>query len=74
MQAVRLEAERTKIRLSDELKTTVTLDLPEGKGRYRREISRAINSNPCTMELVERTLGALPPGPERRRTHPGRHR
>ena len=56
MQAVRLEAERTKIRLSDELKTTAILDLPEGKGRYSRDLTRD-QLESLTMELVERTLG-----------------
>jgi molecular chaperone DnaK (HSP70) len=56
MQAVRLEAERTKIRLSDELKTTAILDLPEGKGRYSRELTRD-QLESLTMKLVERTLG-----------------
>lgn len=55
MQAVRLEAERTKIRLSDVLKTTATLDLPDGKGRFMRELTRdQIES--MTMGLIERTL------------------
>jgi len=56
MQAVRLEAERTKIRLSDELKTTAILDLPESKGRYSRDLTRD-QLESLTMELVERTLG-----------------
>ena len=56
MQAVRLEAERTKIRLSDELRTTAILDLPEGKGRYARDLTRE-QLESLTMELVERTLG-----------------
>jgi molecular chaperone DnaK (HSP70) len=56
MQAVRLEAERTKIRLSDELKTTAILDLPEGKGRYSKDFTRD-QLESLTMELVERTLG-----------------
>ena len=56
MQAVRLEAERTKIRLSDELKTTATLDLPEGKGRYSRDLTRD-QLESLTLNLVERTLG-----------------
>ena len=56
MQAVRLEAERTKIRLSDEIKMTATLDLPEGKKRYSRELTRE-QLESLTMELVERTLG-----------------
>jgi molecular chaperone DnaK len=55
MQAARLEAERTKIRLSDVPKTTVTLDLPDGKGRFTRELTRdQIES--LTMGLIERTL------------------
>jgi molecular chaperone DnaK (HSP70) len=56
MQAIRLEAERTKIRLSDEQKTTAILDLPEGKGRYSRDLTRD-QLESLTMELVERTLG-----------------
>ncbi len=56
MQAVRLEAERTKIRLSDEIKMTAILDLPEGKGRYARDLTRE-QLESLTMELVERTLG-----------------
>ncbi len=56
MQAVRLEAERTKIRLSDELKTTAILDLPEGKGRYSRDLTRD-QLESLTLNLVERTLG-----------------
>jgi molecular chaperone DnaK (HSP70) len=56
MQAVRLEAERTKITLSDKLKTTATLDLPEGKGRYSRDLTRD-QLESLTMKLVERTLG-----------------
>ncbi len=56
MQAVRLEAEQAKIRLSDAMKTTATLDLPEGKGRYARDLTRE-QLESLTMELVERTLG-----------------
>jgi Fe-S protein assembly chaperone HscA len=56
MQAVRLEAERTKIRLSDELNTTAILDLPEGKGRYSRDLTRD-QLESLTLNLVERTLG-----------------
>src|SRR5262245_44021247 len=56
MQAIRMEAERTKIRLSDELRVTAILDLPEGKGRYSRELTRD-QVESLTMELVERTLG-----------------
>ncbi|MDP1853998.1 MAG: molecular chaperone DnaK [Candidatus Omnitrophota bacterium] len=56
MQAVRLEAERTKVRLSDELKTTAILDLPEDKGRYSRDLTRN-QLESLTLNLVERTLG-----------------
>ena len=56
MQAVRLEAERTKIRLSDELKTTAILDLPESKGQYSRDLTRD-QLESLTLNLVERTLG-----------------
>jgi molecular chaperone DnaK len=55
MQAVRLEAERTKIRLSDVLKTTATLDLPDGNGRFTRELTRD-QLESLTMGLIERTL------------------
>ena len=55
MQAVRLEAERTKIRLSDVLKTTATLDLPDGNGRFTRELTRD-QLEFLTMGLIERTL------------------
>ncbi|MFO0732493.1 MAG: hypothetical protein U0361_16220 [Nitrospiraceae bacterium] len=40
MQAVRLEAERAKILLSDEFKTDIVVDLPDGKGRFTRELTR----------------------------------
>ncbi|THI85590.1 MAG: molecular chaperone DnaK [Nitrospira sp. CG24A] len=56
MQAVRLEAERAKVRLSDVMKTTATLDLPDGKGRYERDLTRD-QLESLTMNLVERTLG-----------------
>ncbi len=55
MQAVRLEAERTKIRLSDTLKTMATLDLPDGKGRFTRELTRD-QLESLTTQLIERTL------------------
>jgi molecular chaperone DnaK len=56
MQAVRLEAERTKVRLSDAMKTTATVDLSDGKGRYERDLTRD-QLESLTMNLVERTLG-----------------
>jgi Fe-S protein assembly chaperone HscA len=55
MQALRLEAERAKIRLSDELKTTVTIELPTGRGTFRREVTRD-QLEALTMDLVEQTL------------------
>ena len=55
MQAVRLEAERVKVRLSDELKTHITIDLPDGKGRYTRELTRD-QLEASVMDIIERTL------------------
>ena len=55
MQAVRLEAERAKIRLSDTQKTQVAIDLPEGKGRFTRELTRD-QLEALTTDIVERTL------------------
>jgi Fe-S protein assembly chaperone HscA len=55
MQALRLEAERTKILLSDEQKATATIELPEGKGLFRREFTRH-QLDALTSDLVERTL------------------
>jgi len=53
MQAVRLAAEGAKVRLSDEMETTVVVELPNGK--YEKTLTRdAIES--LVMELVERTL------------------
>ncbi len=55
MQAVRLEAERAKVRLSDERATTAVIELPDGKGTYRKDFSRD-QLEALTGELVERTL------------------
>ena len=55
MQTVRLEAERVKIRLSDELKTTAVVDLPDAKGRYQREFTRD-QFQALTADLVDRSL------------------
>ncbi len=55
MQAVRLEAERTKIRLSDEQRVTATIELPDGHGAYRRDFSRD-ELDALTGSWVERTL------------------
>ncbi|MBK9307168.1 MAG: molecular chaperone DnaK [Nitrospira sp.] len=55
MQAVRLEAERAKIRLSDEQKTEVSLDLPEDNGSFTRELTRD-QLESLAMQVIERTL------------------
>ena len=56
MQAVRLQAERAKIRLSEELKTTVSLDLPDEQGQFTRELTRDQLEGLCSA-LVERSPG-----------------
>src|SRR6058998_799867 len=56
MQSVRLEAERAKIRLSDDQKTTIAIELPASKGEYRRELTRD-QLEALTMDLVEQTIG-----------------
>ncbi len=56
IQAVRLEAEKAKIRLSDEHKTTVVIDLPNGGGQFELELTRD-QLESLTTDLVERTLG-----------------
>jgi chaperone protein DnaK len=55
MQAVRLEAERAKIRLSDHPKTQVVIELPEDRGRFTRELTRD-QLESLTMDIIERTL------------------
>ncbi len=55
MQMVRLEAERAKIRLSADLKTDVSFDLPEDKGRFTRELTRD-QLESLAMRVIERTL------------------
>lgn len=55
MQTVRLEAERAKIRLSDELKTEITIELPEDKGRFTRELTRD-QLESLVVGIIERTL------------------
>jgi molecular chaperone DnaK len=55
MQAVRLEAERAKIRLSDELNTQIAIELPDMKGRYARALTRD-QLEAMVMEIIERTL------------------
>jgi molecular chaperone DnaK len=53
MQALRLEAERAKVRLSDETETTVVVELPNEK--YEKTLTREAMES-LVMELVERTL------------------
>ncbi|HEU4504646.1 MAG TPA: molecular chaperone DnaK [Nitrospira sp.] len=55
MQTLRLEAERAKIRLSDTMKTEITIDLPDDKGRFSRELTRD-QLESLTADIVERTL------------------
>jgi molecular chaperone DnaK len=55
MQTVRLESERAKVRLTDDLKTTVSFELPEGKGLFRRELTRD-QLESLSIPLIERTL------------------
>ena len=55
MQIVRIEAERAKIRLSDEGKTNIAIDLPDGKGRFTRELTRD-QLETVTADIIERTL------------------
>ena len=55
MQMVRLEAERAKIGLSDELKVQVSVELPDNKGYFTRELTRD-QLESLIMEIIERTL------------------
>ncbi|MBH0200259.1 MAG: molecular chaperone DnaK [Nitrospira sp.] len=55
MQALRLEAERAKIHLSDNLKTQVAIELPDGTSRFSRELTRD-QLEASVMDIIERTL------------------
>lgn len=55
MQTIRLEAERTKIGLSDALKMQVSVELPDNKGHFTRELTRD-QLESLIMEIIERTL------------------
>jgi molecular chaperone DnaK len=55
MQTIRLEAERAKIRLSDELKIQITIELPTEKVRFTRELTRD-QLEALTIPIIERTL------------------
>jgi Fe-S protein assembly chaperone HscA len=54
-QAARLEAERAKIKLSDAMNTAVSIELPDGKGIFTRELTRD-QLESLTMSVVDRTL------------------
>jgi Fe-S protein assembly chaperone HscA len=55
MQALRLEAEQVKIRLSDAARATATVTLPDGRGIFKRDITRE-ELESLTKDLVERTI------------------
>ena len=55
MQTIRLEAEKTKIRLSDEQRALMTVSLPGGKGTYERTWSRDA-FEALILDLVEQTM------------------
>jgi len=57
MQAIRLEAEKTKRRLSDERQVHMTIPLFEGKGIYERTWSRD-EFEALIADLVEQTLAS----------------
>jgi molecular chaperone DnaK len=55
MQAVRLEAERAKIRLSDDHKTEIRIELPHDKGYFNRALTRD-QLESIVAAVIERTL------------------
>ncbi len=55
MQTIRLESEKTKIRLSDEREARMAIPLPTGKGTYERTWSRD-EFETLTADLVEQTM------------------
>src|SRR5205085_1624985 len=55
LQALRLETEQAKIRLSDEHKTGVRLELPDKAGGFRWELTRDQVEH-LTRDLVEKTM------------------
>lgn len=55
MQSVRLAAEGVKVRLSDELKTTAMIEMPDRKGTYTRDCTRD-ELEALTMDLIDKTL------------------
>ena len=57
MQTIRLEAEKTKMRLSDERQAHMAIPLPAGKGTYERTWSRD-EFETLTTDLVEQTMAS----------------
>ena len=55
LQALRLEAERAKTRLSEEQKTAVKMELPDQKGVFQMDITRD-QLESLTRDLVEQTM------------------
>jgi len=56
MQVIRLEAERLKVKLSDDMTAMVTVELPDQQGTYQREWTRD-ELELLTNDLIEATLG-----------------
>ena len=55
MQAIRLEAEQAKIRLSNDQKTVLSIGLPDDKGEFRYELTRD-QLETLTADLIEQTI------------------
>jgi molecular chaperone DnaK len=56
MQAVRLEAEQAKIRLSEKQSTEMTIELPDSRSKISTVLTRE-HLESLTKDLVERTVG-----------------
>ena len=54
-QAIRLEVERVKVRLSEDLKATARIELPNQMGVYQRDWTRE-ELESLTSDLIEKTL------------------
>ena len=55
MQIVRLEAERAKIRLSNDLKTQITIELPNGETAFTKELTRD-QLESSIRDIIDHTL------------------
>ncbi len=55
VQAIRLEAERLKVKLSDDVKATAVVELPNQQGTYQREWTRD-ELESLANELIDQTL------------------